>query len=431
MPTICVGLPIPSFPEILSKVTFPTFTLPEFPDFKLELPSIGDLTLSKLWALIKQVFQITLPSLDGLPLWPGHPPIPHIPLSELMALLKLAAEVAAIPIALAVGAAGLTLAALYAAIKAVLDIDLPALPSLPDLPDFSNLTMSGILGKLNLAFSLKLPRLPGIPPIPAFKLPSLPAMPSLPNPMFPGIEHPFLDIVMLIQELQTNAMMGILKIIFGKFASILSFPLPAMPILGLSFLDLFSMDAAGLIQRIRDALALGIDFAGIIPIPFTPHLHIPSIAAVQIAKLLLKNLIGLVMDVIIGKISAIADLLIIPIPAFPTFVIPSMADLYQIVLNAFEFQIPTIPDIPDWPGLPGFPDIPPLPSFSFDIPGFPSFNIPSPLIPKYKNPALEIVETLSILLGELQNFVINKLAKFVSDFLGILGFSFPELCYTF
>lgn len=431
MPTICVSLPIPSFPEILSKVTFPTFTLPNLPDFKLELPAIGDLTLSKLWALIQQVFNVTLPSLDGLPLWLGHPPIPHIPLSQLLALLKHAADAAGVAIGTAADAAGISLAALYAAIKAVTNIDLPSLPNLPDLPDFPNLTMSSIFGKLNLAFSLKLPRLPGIPPIPSFTLPSLPAMPSLPNPMFPGIEHPFLDIVMLIQELQTNAMMGILKIIFGKFASILSFPLPAMPILGISFLDLFSMDAAGLIQRIRDALAQGIDFAGIIPIPFTPHLHIPSIAAVQIAKLLLKNLIGLVMDVIISKISAIADLLIIPIPGFPSFVIPSMADLYAIVLNAFEFQIPTIPDIPDWPGLPGFPDIPPLPSFSFDIPGFPTFHIPSPLIPKFKNPAMEIVETLNILLGELHNFVINKLAKFVSDFLGILGFSFPELCYTF
>lgn len=431
MPTICVGLPIPPFPEILAKVTFPSFTLPTLPDFKLELPAIGDLTLSKLWALIKQVFNVTLPSLDGLPLWLGHPPIPLIPLSKLMALLQVAASAAAIPIVLAAGAAGLTLAILYAAIKAVTGIDLPPLPNLPDIPDFPNLSMSDIFGKLNLAFSLKLPRLPGIPPIPSFTLPSLPAMPSLPNPMFPGIEHPFLDIIMLIQELQTNAMMGILKIIFGKFSSILSFPLPAMPILGLSFLDLFNMDAAGLIQRIRDALAQGIDFAGIIPIPFTPHLDIPSIAAVQIAKLLVKNLIGLVMDVIISKISAVADILVIPIPAFPTFVIPSMSALYDMVRHAFEFEIPTIPDIPDWPGLPGFPDIPPLPSFSFSIPGFPAFNIPSPLIPKFKNPAMEIIETLSILMGELQNFVINKLAEFVSDVLGILGFSFPELCYTF
>lgn len=431
MPTICVGLPIPPFPEILAKVTFPSFTLPTLPDFKLELPAIGDLTLSKLWALIKQVFNVTLPSLDGLPLWLGHPPIPQIPLSELMALLKVAAAAAGIPIVLAAGAAGLALAVLYAAIKAVTGIDLPPLPNLPDIPDFPNLSMSDVFGKLNLAFSLKLPRLPGIPPIPSFTLPSLPAMPSLPNPMFPGIEHPFLDIIMLIQELQTNAMMGILKIIFGKFSSILSFPLPAMPILGLSFLDLFNMDAAGLIQRIRDALAQGIDFAGIIPIPFTPHLDIPSIAAVQIAKLLVKKLVGLVMDVIISKISAVADILVIPIPAFPTFVIPSMSALYDMVRHAFEFEIPTIPDIPDWPGLPGFPDIPPLPSFSFSIPGFPAFNIPSPLIPKFKNPAMEIIETLSILMGELQNFVINKLAEFVSDVLGILGFSFPELCYTF
>ena len=431
MPTICVSLPIPPFPEILSKVTFPIPTLPTLPDFKLELPAIGDLTLSKLWALMQQVFHVTLPSLDGLPLWPGHPPIPRIPLSELIAALKLAAMIAAIPIVIAAGAAGLTLAALYAAIKAVTNIDLPPLPNLPDLPDFPNLSMSGIFGKLNLAFSLKLPRLPGIPPIPAFTLPSLPAMPSLPNPMFPGIEHPFLDITMLIQELQTNAMMGILKIIFGKLASILSFPLPSMPVLGISFLDLFSMDAAGLIQRVRDALAQGINFAGIIPVPFTPHLDIPSIAAVQIAKLLVKKLIGLVMDVIISKISAVADILIIPIPAFPTFVIPSMSALYDIVLHAFEFDIPTIPDIPPFPGLPGFPDIPPLPSFSFSIPGFPAFNIPSPLIPKFKNPAMEIVETLAILMGELQNFVINKLAAFVSDVLGILGFSFPELCYTF
>lgn len=303
----------------------------------------------------------------------------------------------------------------------------------PPIPTFSSL-LASVRFPYPPAIPIipSLPPIPGIPPLPTFALPIIPAMPSLPSPLMPDIAHPNFDVLSIVQEVLSFSMLNVLNIIIGKFSSLLSIPFPPIPGINLALPDLLAFNPDAIILAIREALSRGFDFAGIIPTPLMPKLISPSIQAVLIAKMLTKNYINIVMDLVIGKIGDVIGILALPgIPAFPTFVIPTMPDIHALILETIAIQIPTIPEIPVIPPLPGIPPIPPLPVFNFAVPGFPSFAIPTPLIPNFKNPSLEIAEMSNILLGELSGFVINKLTKYLLDFLGILGFSFPEVCLSF
>lgn len=256
-------------------------------------------------------------------------------------------------------------------------------------------------------------------------IPTLPPMPSIPSPMLPGISMPSLEIVNIIQQLQVYQLLATVGILFdkilGKLGLALDAVIPAIPEINIKLPDLLALDAQPIIDAIKAKLALNITFG--FPSPLLPGMSIPSLEAVQISKYLTIEYIPALLDILVGKISDVLDLLRISGSlSIPT--VPTLAELKAMLLAS-------LPDFPDLNaayaslGLNGL-------FAGLSIPGFPAMPaFPDPLIPTMSSFSIDINEALAIYLANLTTVPIDMIVGFVLSKLSMLGFSFPPICFTF
>lgn len=256
-------------------------------------------------------------------------------------------------------------------------------------------------------------------------IPTLPAMPSIPSPMLPGISIPNLEIVNIIQQLQTYQLLATVGILFDKILGQLGLDIlaviPPIPELSFKLPDLLALDAQPLIDAIKAKLALGITFG--FPTPLLPGMSMPSLEAIQISKYLTIQYIPTLLDILVGKIMDVLDLLSISGSlSIPT--VPTLAELKTMLMA----NLPDFPDLNTAYAALGLNGI----FAGLTIPGFPAMPaFPDPLIPGMSSFSIDINEALSIFLANLSAYPIQVVVDFVMSKLSMLGFSFPPICFTF
>lgn len=285
---------------------------------------------------------------------------------------------------------------------------------------------------------------------------TIPSLPSLPNPIYPDISHFALELSNIAQELQSYQFLQTLYQFIKPLADVIggaiSALIPNIPLIGLNLIDLLALDATNLYKSIREAI-FSFQFPDIdinlpdftlptfslpnipipefptLPIPMFSTLSIPSIELVNTVKLILKDYMNTLMNIIPNLVNQVVGIL--ELVGIPTLVVPQLPTLDEI-----KAQIAALVQWPDFDiTLPEFPPLDFLKNFSVSellsqitVPGFPSFSIPDPLFPNYSNFEHELMEGLNILYQEMIAYPMQQIMNFLNNFLSILGFSFPTIC---
>jgi hypothetical protein len=245
----------------------------------------------------------------------------------------------------------------------------------------------------------------------------IPSLPSLLNPIYSTLSHINMEILQLVQELQSyqflTTIMNIIRPLVSFIGGVLSSILPKIPGTLLTLIDLLAMDAKGLYNSVKGAISqFGISIFSLVPSPMFISLSIPDIEIVNTIKLILKQYMNLCVGVITGLISqvtsilAIANMAVLPI-------LPSLSAIMKIIRGNINLSLPDI--------------------FALLVfPGFPVITIPHPLIPNFSSIEVELLEGLNIFLGEMINSLLGTIMKFITDILSaFIGFTFPTICISF
>ena len=285
---------------------------------------------------------------------------------------------------------------------------------------------------------------------------TIPPLPSLPNPIFPDISHFALELSNIAQELQSFQFLQTLYQFIKPLADVIGGAIealiPDIPLLNLNLIDLLALDPTKLYENLRKAI-LQIQFPDIdftipdftfptfslptipipefptLPIPMFGTLSIPSIELVNTVKLILKDYMNTLMNIIPNLVNQVVGIL--ALVGIPTLQVPQLPTLDEI-----KAQIAALVQWPDFNiTLPEFPPLDFLQGFSISellsqitVPGFPSFTIPDPLFPNYSSLEHELIEGLNILYQQMIAYPMQQIMNFLNQFLSILGFSFPTLC---
>jgi len=264
---------------------------------------------------------------------------------------------------------------------------------------------------------------------------TIPPLPSLLNPIFSDISHFALELSNIAQELQSYQFLQTIYQFIEPLAevigSVISSLIPSIPVINLNLIDLLSLDPTALYDAVKEAIEnLTFPSFPTIPSPLFSGLSVPSFEILLNVKLMLKDYINTLMNIIPDLVQQVSDILTLGLSELVVPQLPSLSEIMEQIANLVEW--------PDFDiNFPSFPPIEFLKGFSISellsqitVPGFPSFSIPDPLFPNYSNIEQELLEGLNILYQEMIAYPMQVIMDFLNDFLSMLGFSFPTLCIT-
>lgn len=255
---------------------------------------------------------------------------------------------------------------------------------------------------------------------------SVPSLPGLRSPIYSGFSSANLEIVQLVQELQSFQFLTTLSALAAPLAGFLGGAiddlLPKIPGTGIGLTGLLACDPSGLYAAVQAAITEhGIGAFPFVPTPIFHGISAPALETVNIVKFVLKGFMQSLTDAIFGLINSVTgELGLAAMPALPSF--PTLAGIQSMILAQFPGAV-SIADVLN-KGLSAL--------FAFPVPGFdaiPAF--PAPLVPGMSSYAVEFADALNIFLAGLLATPLRLLIDFVSSTLGMLGFSFPAICITF
>jgi hypothetical protein len=265
--------------------------------------------------------------------------------------------------------------------------------------------------------------------LPAFKIPfTVPTLPSLPNPIYGNLKIPNVELLQIIQELQSYQFMTTFMSFLTPLTSFLGLSLdailPKIPGTDLTLLDLMALIPNKISTAIQQALAhFGPGIFPALPVPLYYAVNIPSIQVTTAVKMAIKgymNTLILLVESLINKVIGKLHL-----PGLPTIpVVPTMDVIMGMILGS----IPTFPT-----SITAL-----LNKYSLNallarvvIPGFPAFPaLPEPLIPKLNMPEINLMEGINILYTNLLALPMTIMMDFCMRVLTMIGFSFPTICIT-
>lgn len=246
---------------------------------------------------------------------------------------------------------------------------------------------------------------------------NLPSLSGLLNPIYSTISHLNLEILQLVEELQSfqflTTIMSIIKPLVDFIGGALSSILPKIPGTSINLINLLAMDAAGLYSSIKTAIEqFGISIFSLVPSPMFFNLSIPAIEIVNTVKLILKQYMNMCIGTITGLIGQVTNILHIGnMASLPT--LPSLSSIMAIINANLHLPIDKLIAL-------------------LQFPGFPTISIPTPLIPNFSSTAIEIMEGLNIFLQEMIGSLLNTIMSFVVNALAhFISFVFPTMCLTF
>lgn len=250
-----------------------------------------------------------------------------------------------------------------------------------------------------------------------------PTLPTIPSPLYSSIRNPNLELVAIASELQSFQLMNTFMSVINPIVQFLSLGLdsflPKISGMDINLLNLLSIDASSLYQKMKDMLPdITLPY---VSLPILNSLSIPDFELKNKVTLLIKGYLINLIPNIVGIINSVTGILhLSALPSLPHF--PTMEELKNIMLNKF----PSVPDIKTLlsKGI-SLVDI-----FDFDIPGFPKFSFPSPLIPNFSSIEVEFTELINILYNEMILTPMKIIVDFCKNVLGMLGFTFPTFCIT-
>lgn len=265
----------------------------------------------------------------------------------------------------------------------------------------------------------------------------VPSLPGIPSSVFPGLQSTNLEILQIVEQLQTYQFLLTFEALLLPLTKFLGIPLdsilPKIPGTALSLIDLLALTPAKIYSTITVMLKqtgyLGIPAkAGLpsllgVPNPLSYSIAIPAFNAITAVKGLINGYMSLLITTIINLINQVVSKLQLPgLPTIPS--IPSLAGLQSTI-------IPTNLPIPQVTAV--------LSGYSLNtllakapIPGFPSLPaLPSPLVPSLNSPEFNFFEGLGLLYTHLISYPLTIIVNFVQKILGFLGFTFPTICVSY
>lgn len=257
---------------------------------------------------------------------------------------------------------------------------------------------------------------------------TIPSLPSLKVPIYAGFSNTNLEIVQLIQELQSfqlqTTLMALIQPLVDFLGGAVEDFLPKIPHTDLTLIDLLACNPSHIYDVIAAAIAEhGLGIFPFVPNPMFGSFLIPAIEAVNVVKMIVRGYYIAVLNVITSLISSVTDILVVAgLPTIPT--IPTLSDITDALLAAFP-QFNSLSELIQS----GISVDAIFGTLSFS--GFLPLVIPSPLIPNFSSFEMEFQEGLSILYGDFLTAPLAIIVDFVQDTLGALGFDFPTLCISF
>ncbi|MCG2572072.1 hypothetical protein LVY74_00670 [Acinetobacter sp. ME22] len=276
-------------------------------------------------------------------------------------------------------------------------------------------------------------------------LTSISALIGIPIPIYPDISQYTLEFSQIVQYwqnmLSVNTLFAMIKPMVNLLGLDLAALLPQIPYLGVSILDLITIDPAQLRIQLKELLAqYGQDFinafSAFLPIPIYYDLSISSFEINTLLKSIynmsvyqLINICKSLIDQTLGKLKINAVL------SLPT--IPTLAELQEMIkgialekikaiqdeIIEFENEFEAIKAALSLTDL-SIPDIFAL--ISFD--GLSLITFPDPFFPDFLSYAIELREIMLSYMQAIYTQITEKIVSFVKSVLGILGISFPSLC---
>ena len=196
---------------------------------------------------------------------------------------------------------------------------------------------------------------------------------------------------------------------------------PEIPILGIKFTELLTMDATALYTAVKEALLNGLELP-FIKLPLFEGFSSLAQEVVYAVKAIFTSYKTMLVTAVQDMIKQVLDIL--EIAAFlPTlFTIPTIEDIEKLLLALFP-EYTSIVQMVKETGK----SITEL----LAMLAIPTPNFGDVLINFYSNIALEVKERMNQVVDYISGLNLQMLVDFVKDTLGSLGFEFPTICFEF
>lgn len=256
---------------------------------------------------------------------------------------------------------------------------------------------------------------------------NIPLLPALPNPIFPGFSSINMDVVAIIQQLQSYQLLVTFKAFLQPLVLFLGISLasilPKIPHTNLTLLNLLALTPT-VIYNILANLPISIltTIPGV-PNPLFYTVNIPAVQIVIAIQGIINGYLNALIAVVVSLINQVVGILHIGgLPTIPT--VPTMAQLQAMIIL---------------PGLPLVKVEELLQKYSLNallalavIPGFPSLPaLPNPLIPSINSVETTLMIGLGLLYTNYVMYPMTIIFNFIESILSHhLSFTFPKICIT-
>lgn len=255
---------------------------------------------------------------------------------------------------------------------------------------------------------------------------TIPSLPVLPNPIFPGLNSINMEIVTMIQRLQSYQLLTTFKAFLQPLVVFLGISLesilPKIPHTNLTLLDLLVLTPAVISILANLPTSILTTIPGV-PSPLFYTVNAPAIQLVIAIQGIINGYLNTLIGTVVGLINQVVGILHIGgLPTIPT--VPTMAHLQAMII------LPGLP-LAKIKALLGQYSLAALLALAV-ISGFPSLPaLPHPLIPSINCPEINLMVGLELLYTNYVMYPMTIIFNFIESILShYLNFTFLKVCIT-